>query len=78
MNKKDVIKAFFAGVFSITPFVGNLSQFKPIDLSKPVIEPKKSSTPAVKVELIPIIEEVGKCFDEAGEIIRDAAGKIRA
>lgn len=70
MNKKDIVKAFFTGLFSITPFVGGFSSFRSIDVDETVIAPKKSSIPTVKVDLKPLLEDVGSCFDCVGDNIR--------
>lgn len=72
MNKKDVVKAFFTGLFSITPFIGGFSSFRSIDVDETVIAPKKSSIPAVKVELRPLLEDVGRCFNDVGDNIRSS------
>lgn len=70
MDKKDFMKAFFAGVFSIFPVLSGLPDFRPVDTGKDAISPKKSALPPVKVKIRPVIEDVGACFDDAGEKLR--------
>ena len=70
MNKKDVVKAFFAGVFSLAPVFSFFSTFKSVNLDERVIESRKSAVPPVKVELNPVLEDVGKCFNDVGDKMR--------
>lgn len=70
MNKKDVIKAFFAGVFSIFPVFSGLPDFKSVDTEKSAISSRKSSISPVKVRIRPVIEDVGACFDDVGDKLR--------
>lgn len=70
MNKKDVIKAFFAGVFSLTPVFSFFSTFKPVNVNIREIESSKSSVPSVKVNLRPVMEDVGDCFNDVGNKMR--------
>lgn len=69
MDKKDVIKAFFAGVFSIFPFLQGFQEFRKIDLDKSLIETKRT-IPPVKVNLRPVMDDVGDCFNEAGNLLQ--------
>lgn len=70
MNKKDVVKAFFAGVFSLAPVFSVFSAFKSVNLDERVIESRKSSVPDVKVNLKPVLEDVGECFNDVGNKLR--------
>ena len=74
MNKKDIIKAFFTGAFSLFPFYHGFSEFRGIDVEESILKPAKSTIPEVKVELMPVMEDVGRCFDAVGALIRDAMG----
>ncbi len=70
MNKKDLLKAFMTGVFSIFPVFSGLPDFKPVDRENGAIVPRKSVVPPVKVRLRPVIEDVGACFDDVGDKLR--------
>ena len=78
MNKKDFIKAFFAGVFSIFPVFSGLPDFRSIDPEKSSISPRKSALPPVKVKIRPVIEDVGACFDDAGDKLRMSMQRLEA
>ncbi|MBR3670237.1 MAG: hypothetical protein SPL21_06620 [Fibrobacter sp.] len=78
MNKKDFFKAFFAGVFSIFPVFSGMPDFRSVDPDKSAISPKKSVLPPVKVRIRPVIEDVGACFDDAGNKLRMAMQRLDA
>lgn len=76
MDTRGITKAFFAGVFSIFPFIGDYPYFKSVDTKKSLVVPKNSSVPPVKVKLRPVFEDVGECFDDAGDKLRLAMRKL--
>lgn len=78
MNKKDAIKAFFAGVFSIFPVFSGLPDFRSVDPDKSAISPKKSVLPPVKVNIRPVIEDVGACFNDVGDKLRMSMRRLDA
>lgn len=78
MNKKDVIKAFFAGIFSIFPAFSGLPDFKSVDTDKSSISSRKFTIPPVKVKIRPVIEDVGACFDDAGNKLRMSMRRLEA
>lgn len=76
MNKKDFIRAFFAGVFSITPFVHVFPSFKAINVDDSLIKRVKCNYKPINVNLRPVIEDVGSCFDDVGNKLFDAMDKV--
>lgn len=77
MNKKDVLKAFLTGVFSITPFFGISNNFRSVDVDEKVIDSGKSSVKPVKVRLRPLIEDIGECFDDVGSKLRSSMNELK-
>ncbi|MBO7061943.1 MAG: hypothetical protein J6W54_12745 [Fibrobacter sp.] len=78
MNKKDVIKAFFAGVFSIFPAFSGLPDFRSVDPDKSSISSRKSNIPPVRVRIRPVIQDVGACFDDVGNKLRVSMKRLSA
>ncbi len=72
MDKKEFMKAFLTGVCSIFPFFDGFPEFRGVDVEKKLVKSVKSAVPEIKVELVPVFKEVGRCFDSAGALIREA------
>ncbi|MCQ2102275.1 MAG: hypothetical protein MJY98_03510 [Fibrobacter sp.] len=76
MEKKDIAKALLCGVFSVGSIGVSARTSHQIDIDKPVIKVSPSKVKKVVVDLKPISQEVGSCFDEVGQLMRESMGKV--
>jgi hypothetical protein len=76
MDKKEFMKAFLTGVCSIFPFFDGFPEFNTVEIDKDLIEAKKSQVPPVKVLVRPVFDDVGDCFNDAGEKLRSSMREI--